>query len=54
MKWMKTMALAGATLALAGAAGAQDVKTDFDKAANFAGIKTFSLKIGTAWGKEPS
>ena len=50
MKWMKTMALAGATLALAGAAGAQDVTTDFDKAANFAGIKTFSLKIGTAWG----
>ena len=50
MKWTKTMALAGATLALAGGAWAQDVKTDFDKAANFAGIKTFSLKIGTAWG----
>jgi hypothetical protein len=23
---------------------------DFDKAANFAAIKTFSLKIGTSWG----
>jgi hypothetical protein len=29
---------------------AQDVKTDFDKSANFAAIKTFSIKIGTTWG----
>jgi arylsulfatase A-like enzyme len=50
MKWMKTMALAGAALVLAGVAGAQDVKVDFDKAASFAGIKTFSLRIGTTWG----
>jgi hypothetical protein len=47
---LKTMALAGLTLALAGGAWAQDVKVDFDPAANFAAIKTFSLKIGTAWG----
>jgi len=37
-------------LSLAGAtAFAQDVKTDFDKSANFGTIKTFSLKIGTSW-----
>lgn len=29
---------------------AQDVQTDYDKAANFAAIKTFSIKIGTTWG----
>jgi hypothetical protein len=29
---------------------AQDVKTDFDKAANFGAIKTFSIRIGTTWG----
>lgn len=40
-----------AVFALLGAtAFAQDVKTDFDKAANFGAIKTFSLKIGTSWG----
>lgn len=50
MKWMKTMALAGAALVLAGVAVAQDVKVDFDKAASFAGIKTFSLKVATTWG----
>jgi hypothetical protein len=33
---------------------AQDVKTDFDKAANFGAIKTFSIKIGTAWGNSIS
>ena len=37
-------------LAVAGAASAQDVKVDYDKAASFAPIKTFSLKLGTAWG----
>lgn len=29
---------------------AQDVKTDFDPSANFAAIKTFSIRIGTTWG----
>src|SRR5262245_61007890 len=29
---------------------AQDVKVDFDKDANFASIKSFYAKIGTAWG----
>jgi hypothetical protein len=40
-----------AALSLASAtAFAQDVKTDFDKEANFGAIKTFALKIGTSWG----
>jgi hypothetical protein len=34
----------------ASAAGAQDIKVDYDKAANFGAIKTFSVKIGTSWG----
>ena len=43
--------LAALTLgALSGSAFAQDVSVDYDKAANFAAIKTFSLKIGTSWG----
>ena len=43
--------LAALTLgALSGSAFAQDVSVDYDKAANFAAIKTYSLKIGTAWG----
>jgi hypothetical protein len=50
MKLGKTMAVVGVALALAGGALAQDVKTDYDKAANFGGVKTFALKIGTAWG----
>ena len=29
---------------------AQEVKTDYDKAENFASIKTFAIKIGTTWG----
>ena len=52
MKWVKTVALAGAALAVANGAWAQDVKVDFDKAANFLAIKTFSIKLGTSWGNE--
>ena len=33
---------------------AQDVKTDFDKDANFSAIKTFSVKIGTSWNNQIS
>jgi hypothetical protein len=50
MKLVKTMTWAGVALALAGGAWAQDVKVDFDAAANFGAIKTFSIKVGTAWG----
>ena len=35
-------------------AAAQDVKVDFDKAFNFAPIKTYSIRIGTTWGNELS
>ena len=50
MKLVKTAMLAGLALAVAAGAGAQDVKVDYDKAANFGAIKTFSLKLGTSWG----
>ena len=50
MKLMKAAVLAGFVLAAAGAARAQDVTVDYDKAVNFGAIKTFSLKLGTSWG----
>ena len=52
------MKIAGTTvlgLALvAGTAYAQEVKTDFDKNADFSAIKTFAVKIGTSWGNQIS
>jgi hypothetical protein len=47
---MRTLAVAAAMMLAGASAFAQDVKVDFDKAANFSGIHTFSAKIGTAWG----
>lgn len=38
-----------AAVALAGAALAQDVTVDYDKAANFGAIKTFSVNLATPW-----
>jgi hypothetical protein len=52
MKLVRTAMLAGLALAVAGGALAQDVKVDYDKATNFGAIKTFSIKLGTAWGSE--
>jgi hypothetical protein len=54
MKLTRTAMLAGLALAVAvaGGAWAQDVKVDYDKAANFGAIKTFSIKLGTTWGNE--
>lgn len=46
---LRTLAAAGAWGLVAVSAFAQDVKVDFDKAANFAAIKTFDIKIGTTW-----
>jgi hypothetical protein len=47
---MRTLA-ALAVLSVGGAAAfAQDVNVDFDKAADFSKIKTFSVKVGTSWG----
>ena len=52
MKLVKTMVVAGFALAVAAGAWAQDVKVDYDKAANFGAIKTFSIKLGTSWGNQ--
>ena len=48
MKGFMTGAVAA--VALAGTALAQDVTVDYDRAANFAAIKTFSVKLETQWG----
>jgi len=47
---MRAFAAAVALSLFGVTAFAQDVKVDFDKDANFAVIKTFTVKIGTAWG----
>jgi len=47
---MRTIAASAAIGLLAVAAQAQDVKTDYDKEANFAALKTFTIKIETGWG----
>jgi hypothetical protein len=46
--------LTGSLLMLPAIAAAQDVKIDFDKAYNFAPVKTYSIKIGTPWGNDLS
>jgi hypothetical protein len=47
---MGRFALAAALVSFVStAAYAQDVKTDFDKNANFGGIKAFAVEIGTSW-----
>jgi Domain of unknown function (DUF4136) len=46
---LSTLAAAVAICAAGATAYAQDVKVDFDKDANFATIKTFSVHIGTSW-----
>ena len=46
--------LTASILMAAASAVAQDVKTDFDKAFNFASVKTYSIKIGTGWGNDLS
>jgi hypothetical protein len=51
---MKRLVIAAALSFVGAAAFAQDVKTDFDKSANFGAIKTFSVKIGTGWNNQIS
>lgn len=46
--------IVGSLLALPAIAAAQDVKVDFDKAFDFSPVKTYSLKLGTAWGNDLS
>ena len=47
-------ALTGWLLVLPALAVAQDVKVDYDKAFNFAPVKTYSIKVGTTWGNDLS
>jgi hypothetical protein len=51
---MRKLSLVAALALASTAAVAQDVKTDFDKAANFAAIKTFQAKIATSWNNQIS
>jgi hypothetical protein len=51
---MRRLAIAAVLSLIGTAAFAQDVKTDFDKTANFAAIKTFAVKIGTSWHNQIS
>jgi Domain of unknown function (DUF4136) len=46
---MRRIAMAAALCLLGGAAFPQDVKTDYDKDADFAHLKTFAVKVGTSW-----
>jgi len=46
--------LVSSLLALPAVAAAQDVKIDYDKSYNFAPVKTYSIKIATAWGNDLS
>ena len=51
---MRTLVVVAA-LSLGGTmAFAQDVKVDFDKAADFAHFKTFAVKLGTSWNNSIS
>ena len=51
---MRKTVMAVALSMLGAAASAQDVKTDYDKSANFGAIKTFAVKIGTSWNNQIS
>jgi hypothetical protein len=51
---MRRIAIAAALSLMGAAAFAQDVKTDYDKSANFGAIKTFTVKIGTSWNNQIS
>jgi len=49
---MRRFAIAAALAFVGTAAFAQDVKTDFDKEANFSAIKTFNVKLATSWNNQ--
>src|SRR5262245_60402597 len=51
---MRRLAMAAALSLIGATAFAQDVKVDFDKAADFSAFKTFSTKLGTGWNNEIS
>jgi hypothetical protein len=47
---LKQVVMGALALAVSTGAFAQDVSVDYDKGADFSRIKTFTVKIGTAWG----
>ena len=53
---MKTsrIAITAAILMFPALAAAQDVKIDYDKAYNFAPVRTYSIALGTKWGNDLS
>ena len=51
---IRSAVLTGVLVVLPALAVAQDVKIDYDKAFNFAPVKTYSLALGTAWGNDLS
>ena len=53
MKTLRT-AITFAVLMVPALAAAQDVKIDYDKAYNFAPVKTYSIALGTKWGNDLS
>jgi len=53
MKVLRAL-LTGSLVLLPAIAMAQDVKVDFDKAFDFSTVKTYSIRIGTAWGNDLS
>ena len=51
---MRRFALAAALSFVGATVFAQDVKTDFDRSADFGKYKTFAVKIGTSWNNQIS
>ncbi len=51
---IRSAVLTSVLVVLPALAIAQDVNVDYDKAFNFAPIKTYSLTLGTAWGNDLS
>ena len=46
---IRTLAVAAALTLVGAGAFAQDIKVDYDKAADFTKYKTFAIKLGTSW-----
>ena len=46
---IRTLAVAAALSLVGAGAFAQDIKVDYDKAADFTKYKTFAIKLGTSW-----
>ncbi len=47
---MRNVVMGALALGVGTGAFAQDVSVDFDKSADFSKVKTFAVKMGTAWG----